>query len=64
MNALFTVVFVLLMITLGGCRHIEDVHDLKRSYDYVVAGGGTSGLTIGDRLSESGECGFNLISDE
>lgn len=62
-DRLFIVIFIFLEISLGGCRHIEDVTDLKPSYDYVIAGGGTSGLTIGDRLSESGECEFNLISN-
>ncbi|KAM7188073.1 hypothetical protein V8F33_010836 [Rhypophila sp. PSN 637] len=28
---------------------------IKESYDYVIVGGGTSGLTVGDRLSESGK---------
>ena len=27
---------------------------LRESYDYVIVGGGTAGLTIGDRLSEDG----------
>lgn len=26
--------------------------DLRESYDYVIVGGGTAGLTVGDRLSE------------
>lgn len=28
------------------------IHD---TYDYVIIGGGTAGLTVGDRLSEDGE---------
>ena len=31
----------------------EDVLD---EYDYVIVGGGTAGLTVGDRLSEDGKC--------
>lgn len=31
----------------------DDAHDV---YDYVVVGGGTAGLTVADRLSESGKC--------
>ncbi|KAK4168448.1 hypothetical protein QBC43DRAFT_360353 [Cladorrhinum sp. PSN259] len=27
----------------------------RNTYDYVIVGGGTAGLTLGDRLSESGE---------
>ncbi|KAK3331568.1 hypothetical protein B0T19DRAFT_380035 [Cercophora scortea] len=29
---------------------------IKNTYDYVIIGGGTAGLTVGDRLSESGKC--------
>ena len=29
--------------------------DCEESYDYVVIGGGTSGLTVADRLSEDGK---------
>jgi choline dehydrogenase len=27
----------------------------EKAYDYVIVGGGTAGLTVGDRLSESGK---------
>jgi len=29
---------------------------LKPEYDYVIVGGGTSGLTVADRLTEDGKC--------
>ncbi|KAL9098087.1 MAG: hypothetical protein Q9163_006185, partial [Psora crenata] len=32
---------------------VNDVADLKAAYDYVVVGGGTSGLTVADRLTEN-----------
>jgi len=30
--------------------------DIDEVYDYIIVGGGTAGLTVGDRLSESGKC--------
>jgi len=30
--------------------------NIKAEYDYVVVGGGTAGLTVADRLTESGRC--------
>ena len=30
----------------------RSVHELRDSYDYIVIGGGTSGLTVANRLSE------------
>lgn len=32
--------------------------DVKAEYDYIIVGGGTSGLTVADRLTESGERKF------
>ncbi|KAK3899956.1 pyranose dehydrogenase [Staphylotrichum tortipilum] len=34
---------------------LERAGDLLPEYDYIVVGGGTSGLTVADRLSESGQ---------
>jgi ribulose 1,5-bisphosphate synthetase/thiazole synthase len=33
-------------------RHVSELDD---AYDYIIIGGGTSGLTVGDRLSEDGK---------
>lgn len=41
-------------------RHLTGVDELRESYDYVVVGGGTAGMTVGDRLSESGDCEASL----
>ena len=35
---------------------VERAEQLKDTYDYVIAGGGTAGLTVADRLSASGKC--------
>jgi hypothetical protein len=34
---------------------IERGEDLKASYDYIVVGGGTSGLVVANRLTENPE---------
>jgi len=34
---------------------IDHSSQLKNAYDYVVIGGGTSGLTVANRLTEDGE---------
>jgi len=36
-------------------RYLEHVSQLKPSYEYVIVGGGTSGLTVADRLTEDGK---------
>ncbi|XMA10912.1 hypothetical protein WAI453_003703 [Rhynchosporium graminicola] len=36
-------------------------NQINDTYDYVIVGGGTSGLTVGDRLSESGKYSVLVI---
>jgi hypothetical protein len=52
---------VLLFSTLVRTQPIENLarvitraEDLNDTYDYVIVGGGTSGLTVADRLTEDG----------
>lgn len=37
---------------------IDDVSDLQTQYDYIVIGGGTSGLTVANRLTENPKSRF------
>jgi hypothetical protein len=37
-------------------RILERQTEIQDEYDYIIVGGGTSGLTVGDRLTENGEC--------
>jgi hypothetical protein len=30
--------------------------EVRDEYDYIIVGGGTAGLTVGDRLTENGKC--------
>ncbi len=46
-------------LTLGLPRGVERAvvvqpRDVEKAYDYVIIGGGTSGLTVADRLTEDG----------
>jgi len=43
-------------------KHFRRSSDLDYSYDYIIVGGGTSGLTVADRLTESGNCLFLISS--
>lgn len=46
---------------IGKSRVIRQAEDLREEYDYIIVGGGTSGLTVADRLTESGECKLCLV---
>lgn len=40
---------------------LERSEQLNDEYDYVIVGGGTSGLTVADRLTESGQYSVLVI---
>ncbi|KAH7121277.1 glucose oxidase [Dendryphion nanum] len=42
-------------------RQVRNETTIKDTYDYVVVGGGTAGLTVADRLSEDGEYSVLVI---
>ncbi|KAK8032132.1 hypothetical protein PG990_001866 [Apiospora arundinis] len=44
-------------------RYINDSSLVKDAYDYVIVGGGTSGLTVADRLSEDGKVTVLVIEN-
>ncbi|KAK4185807.1 hypothetical protein QBC35DRAFT_388734 [Podospora australis] len=43
-----------LVVSLSGVNSSPS-STIRNSYDYIIVGGGTAGLTVGDRLSESGQ---------
>ncbi|KAI1849569.1 hypothetical protein JX265_013575 [Neoarthrinium moseri] len=44
-------------------RYLDDSSQLRVSYDYVIVGGGTSGLTVADRLTEDGKSTVLVIEN-
>ena len=40
---------------------LERTDQLNAEYDYVIVGGGTAGLTVADRLTESGQYSVLVI---
>jgi choline dehydrogenase len=40
----------------SNAKLLHRAEGISDTYDYVIVGGGTAGLTVGDRLSESGKC--------
>jgi len=56
-NLLLTSLFAVLQLTSaaqGATSSVKHQHaQLLDTYDFVIAGGGTAGLTVGDRLTEA-----------
>ena len=40
---------------MGSTKILKRADQILEAYDYVIAGGGTAGLTVGDRLSADGK---------
>ncbi|KAK0667902.1 oxygen-dependent choline dehydrogenase [Cercophora samala] len=49
--ALFRLLSLFLVIALASSKVIRDIRDVRSSYDYIIAGGGLSGLVVANRLS-------------
>ncbi|KAK4227064.1 alcohol oxidase [Podospora fimiseda] len=56
---LFLIALLAVAATALNARHVQHTSDLRKSYDFIIIGGGTAGLTIGDRLSELSK--FNVL---
>ncbi|KAK4180181.1 oxygen-dependent choline dehydrogenase [Triangularia setosa] len=50
-SPLFRLLCLFLIIALASCKVVRDIRDLMSSYDYIIAGGGLSGLVVANRLS-------------
>ncbi|KAK7954670.1 hypothetical protein PG988_015364 [Apiospora saccharicola] len=50
-------------VSLIQARYINDSSPVKDAYDYVIVGGGTSGLTVADRLTEHGKATVLVIEN-
>jgi ribulose 1,5-bisphosphate synthetase/thiazole synthase len=50
--------FVRLLVSTLAAAGVSAVHlkaPLNQTYDYIIIGGGTSGLTVANRLTENGK---------
>ncbi len=43
---------------LRGAKILQRAADVEEEYDYIIAGAGTAGLTVADRLSADGKSKF------
>ena len=53
LNRIFIVSLFAFASALHDATVKRQVHQLRDEYDFIIAGGGTSGLTVADRLSEA-----------
>jgi ribulose 1,5-bisphosphate synthetase/thiazole synthase len=64
--AVLSRVSALALVFAGVCSAVEksDLKTLDASYDYVVVGGGVSGLVVANRLTEDSNSAFVCRCDE
>jgi len=55
-TVIFTLVSLSSLVSGHPWSRLGNHHEIHDVYDYILVGGGTAGLTVADRLSESGEC--------
>jgi ribulose 1,5-bisphosphate synthetase/thiazole synthase len=53
-----------LLALVAGATALSDNALLNATYDYIIVGGGTSGLTVANRLTENGKCTVHPYPNE